>query len=56
MERLGADTPNSRAILGKAVASTVLSRVSMNRAAPTISAMVRKCGFGAPDSGMTHPV
>ena len=42
MERLGADTPSSRAMLGKAVARMVLSSISMNSAAPTIRAMVRK--------------
>ena len=52
MERLGADTPSSCAMTGNAVASTVLSSVSMNRAAPTIRAMVRKCGRVVPDSDM----
>src|SRR6478672_2526666 len=55
MDRLGAETPNSRAMLGSAVASTVPSSCSMNMAAPTIRAMVRKWGLGAPDSGMTLP-
>jgi hypothetical protein len=53
MDRLGADTPNSRAMLGKAVASTVPSNCSMNMAAPTIRAMVRKWGL---DADITRPV
>src|SRR5580693_10611395 len=37
-------TPRSRAMPGRAVASTVPSSCSMNMAAPTIRPMVRKCG------------
>ena len=59
MDRLGADTPSSCAMLGRAVARTVPSSCSMNMAAPTIRAMVRK--WGRAGSGMTytawgHPV
>ena len=56
MDRLGADTPSSRAMLGRAVASTVPSSCSMNMAAPTIRAMVRKWGLDAPEGGMVRPV
>ena len=55
MDRLGAETPSSCAMLGRAVASTVPSSCSMNMAAPTIRAMVRKWGLDAPEGGMVNP-
>ena len=42
----GAVTPRSRAMAGRAVASTVPSSCSMNMAAPMIRPMVRKWGRG----------
>ena len=55
MERLGALTPRSRAMPGRAVASTVPSICSMKTAAPTISATVRKWGR-LPVIGVTYSV
>src|SRR3569833_1990506 len=52
----GALTAKSRAMAGKAVASTVASSWSMNMAAPTIKARVRKGGDGlAMPLGSLHP-
>ena len=48
--------PTKQVLLSLAVASTVLSSISMNRAAPTIRATVRKCGRGAADSAMARSV
>ncbi len=51
----GALTPKSRAMVGRAVASTVASSCSMNMALATIRAIVRKLGkAGVATAGWTN--